>query len=90
MRTIYKYPIDIDKPKPIQLPVDAEVVNFDIDGRGQICIWCLVDTDKPLEEKTFVILGTGFPIPSNLWYVRSFKDTSGIPTFFWHLFEKLN
>lgn len=90
MRSIYKYPININKPEPIELHEGAEVVHFDRDGNGKICIWCLVDTEKPLEEKTFVIKGTGFSIESNLWYIKSFKDTAGLTTFFWHLFEKLN
>ena len=89
MKTIFKYAL---VPGPIELPEGAEVVHFDRDGDGIASIWCLVDTEKPVEKKTFVVKGTGHAIENNLWYLKSYKDTTSVEgvTFFWHLFEKLN
>lgn len=89
MRTIFKYALGSG---PIELSEGAEVVHFDRDGDGVLSIWCLVDTEKPVEKKTFVVLGTGHAVENNLWYLKSYKDTTSVEgvTFFWHLFEKLN
>lgn len=40
------------------LPVGAKPLSVHAQG-SDLCLWALVDTDAPLEDREFVIVGTG-------------------------------
>jgi hypothetical protein len=81
MKTIYKYTLD----EPVHIPKGSTVVQVGIQD-GLYCIWAVVDTDAPLEERHFVVVGTGRELTTNMVHVGTvFEDP-----FVWHIMELKN
>lgn len=92
MKIIYKYSLSAildGHTDTIVLPSDAELLHVGTQNEQEPNLWALVDTDKKLEERKFVIYGTGHPIDStdNLTYVGTFMLHK--TTYVFHLFEKI-
>lgn len=69
------------------MPEGAQILSAQIQN-GEVCLWALVDTEKPLKNKEIRIYGTGHP------YEYTDQDAKYIGTvqlksFVWHIFEKL-
>ena len=80
MKTVYKYRLG-----DIQLPVGAKVLTAGVQG-GEFYLWAEVDTDQPLEERHFVVYGTGWEITdSNRCYIATLFEGA----FVWHVYEVL-
>lgn len=89
MRTIWKYNILIDdEPTELQVPENGAVLTAQLQN-GDLQLWILVEDSAPLQRRTFVVLGTGYPITSDitLVYVATFQLLAG--KFVFHVFEKL-
>lgn len=88
MKTIYKYSFEVTDEFVIEMPEGARILavqaQYDYPH-----VWATVDTDLPMEERKFRILGTGKPIGINnteeLVYIGTFQLHKG--TFVGHLFE---
>jgi hypothetical protein len=78
MKTIYKYNLS----QPVHMPLGSTIVKVGIQN-GQCCIWALVDTDAPVEERRFVVVGTGSEIDDNMVYVGTMFEEP----FVWHVME---
>lgn len=62
MKTIWKYPITLEQFQDIEIPAGAEILSLHKQGSRQedeIYIWCLVETDNPLETRHFMFVATG-------------------------------
>lgn len=62
MKTIWKYNINIEGIQNISMPRGAEILTLHKQGSRQddeVYIWCLVDTDEPLEMRHFMLITTG-------------------------------
>lgn len=64
MKTIFKYTLPFMELSTVELPVGAEVVRC-AGMDGFVFIWCIVDTDAPLEKRTFYLFKTGSPMPKD-------------------------
>jgi hypothetical protein len=96
MKTIYKY--DIGSPeiaiKTIKLPHYAKVLHFGIDPKNleSLWIWCEVDTELPVYDREFILIGTGWNIQDAIGE-HDFYSTVYIGTVIsqiglvWHLYE---
>jgi len=86
MITIHKYPVPFDDNFSIDMPVDAEILTFQMQD-GNRCIWAKVDTDKPKAARNFRLAGTGHPLPidKNMKYIGTVQQH----IFVFHLFEIL-
>jgi len=84
MKTIWKYPIEIHDLICIEMPKEAEILTVQ-SQKGIICIWALVNTDNPTEQRRFRIYGTGNPVEFNGDYIGTFQIYNGDLIF--HLFE---
>jgi hypothetical protein len=83
MKTIYKYPIKITDEQEIQMPAHANVLHVGLDPQGTPCLWAMVDTAKPMEPVSVLVVGTGNPMPFEpLRHVGSFVQGP----FVWHVF----
>lgn len=77
MKTVYKYSAKIGDTVKFFLPLEAEILHVDVQGRddnGQIFLWALVDPAfKVFHEVTVRIAGTGHPIEGGNWrYINTF------------------
>lgn len=65
MRTIYRYPLEIDDVQTIRAPGLVRFLSVD-GSRGTIELWALVDTALPEREHEVRIVGTGNPFPDEI------------------------
>jgi len=86
MRTVYKYPVEINEMFTIELPEDAEILDVQLQGNYPT-LWALLDTESPTVKRVFRLAGTGHPIPSIeiLEHIGTFQMAGG--TLVWHVFE---
>jgi hypothetical protein len=62
MKTIWKYALHPYTSH--MMPVGAKLLSVHAQG-SEICLWALVDTEAALEERKFVVVGTGHKVPEN-------------------------
>lgn len=84
MNTIWKYELSDITPIKIEMPSGAQIMTVAMNN-GRPAVWALVDPAKPLETRTFKIIGTGWEMDGRLTYVGTWQA----PPFVWHLFEQL-
>lgn len=93
MKTVFKYPFEIDSKIVLELPEGAKVLKFD-DQNGVACAWALVDPAvKVIKRQAFFIFGTGqslryegtADISEAIEYVDSFQQHDG--QLVWHIFK---
>jgi len=87
MTIIWKYKIGIGNT--IKIPKGAKVLSSKIQN-SQICLWIKVNTDKDIENRRFVVIGTGHEIDNNL--KMKFIDTviNKDESLVFHIFEVIN
>lgn len=86
MKTIYKYKID-DRVKHFEMPDDAIILCVQIQ-HDYPCIWALIDPSKPMVQRTFTTVGTGWTIDDDqLHYIGTYLTEGNV--FVWHVFEIL-
>jgi hypothetical protein len=78
MKTIYKYTLD----GSVYIPQGSTVVQVGVQD-GLYCIWAAVDTDAPVEERVFVVVGTGSELSDNMVHVGTVFENP----FVWHIME---
>jgi hypothetical protein len=78
MKTIYKYTLD----GAVHMPQGSTVVQVGVQF-GLYCIWATVDTDAPVEERFFVVVGTGSELSDNMVHVGTVFENP----FVWHIME---
>lgn len=86
-RTVWKYPFRIDDVFTLDMPEGATVVRIE-EQIGDPCMWALVDPAAPKHSRTFALVGTGFPCPTEDQgrYVGTFLSMHG--RLVWHVFEE--
>lgn len=89
-KSIWKY--KLTPAGVLRIPEGAQFLHIQAQG-DDICLWFLVDTTKICEDRSFKIIGTGWPIEElaeesseSLKYVGTVHLVSGLV---FHLFEKL-
>jgi hypothetical protein len=83
VRTVWKYPLLIEKPTVHAIPSDDVIVHV-ADQGGVPTIWTIVDSDNELERRTFIVTGTGHPVTDD---DASYIGTAVGPIFVWHIWE---
>jgi hypothetical protein len=85
---IYKYqiPVETENEIKIDLPSGARVLSAR-EQQGQLYMWALVDSGKPVEARYFRLFTTGQQIENaaSLAFVGTFQLQSG--NLVYHLFE---
>ena len=86
MRTIYKYPIEIEDFQILQVPQDFKILTTAVQN-DKACIWAEVETDVPKIDLKIYVFGTGHKIPVeiNLNYIGSVLmfDGRGVFHVYW-------
>lgn len=86
-RTVWKFPLKITREQTLAMPAGAVLLHVE-EQLGILCLWALVYPKTRVEDRHFVILGTGHPAPENndmLRPVGSALCDGG--TLVWHVFE---
>lgn len=84
-KIIYKYGIPILDDFYLDLPAQAKILSFQVQGESPV-IWALVDPTNDVESRRFSIRGTGDEIDAkdSDMYIGTVQKKHG---FVWHLFE---
>lgn len=65
MKKIFKYRLPFMEVATVEMPYEAKVIR--IDGLdGALWIWAIVDTDAPIEIRTFHLFKTGAQMPNDI------------------------
>ena len=90
MTTVWKYPLRLaDGVQVLNMPRGARLLSAH-DQQGTPTLWMLVDAANPVEERRFVVHGTGHPVSlpmddAFIDFVGSCHDAArGLV---WHVFE---
>ncbi len=83
MRTVYKYPINIEDNQTIDMPTTNRVVHVARDGNGRPCIWAEVDDMTDSAPFKVSVRGTGHPLPKDENHIGTFVDMP----FVWHVYS---
>lgn len=85
MKTIWKYEL---KPgeNNIELPADSVPLSVQVQNEKPV-MWCLVDTDNLMINRTFIVYGTGEKIDPelSLKYIGTFQ----LDWMVFHLFKEI-
>ena len=79
VRTIHKYAFEVTDDVVIEMPAGAEVLAVQVQN-GSPCVWAEVDTDAPMQKRTFRVAGTGHPLDlDRVWrrHVGTFQLRGG-------------
>lgn len=89
MRSIWKYQITTKDEQTIAMPGGAELLTIQMQF-DNLCVWALVDPDKPTKERTIRIFGTGHPIDADelrvMRYLGTYQLNGGALVF--HAYDK--
>jgi len=91
MNTIYKYQLRVADIQSIRIPKGANILTVQTQN-GTPCLWALVDTDQPFEQRSFYIVGTGnqFWLDKNkVKFISTFQLTLPGGIFVGHVFEEI-
>lgn len=84
MKAIWKYIINNEFVKELEMPLGASIVRVGLQGPN-VCLWaCVLLGDSTTEKRFFYFSGTGHPVALKDCYVGSF--TQG--PFEWHVWER--
>jgi len=86
MKTVYKYELQLTDYQRITVPCAglSDILQVGLDPKGQLCIWCLVQTHATLTETYDIfIVGTGNPVPNEA-KIHLGSVVQG--PFVWHVF----
>lgn len=80
--SVYRYEFTLDSKK-IQMPAGAVVLEaIPSLKEPKVHLYAMVDTTAPLEDRYFVFVKTGEPMPEKMWDARHLLSLMG-----GHLFE---
>jgi hypothetical protein len=77
MKTIHKFQIGMAEKAAVMMPEGALVIRVDgIDGF--LYLWAVVDTDRPMVKRDFLLFKTGAPMPDNILTDYNYLGCGGI------------
>lgn len=92
MKTIHKFELydhvlARKDGQTLQLPESAVILSVQLQ-QGTLCVWALVDTERPLKDRKFIMVGTGQPcdhLAASAIHVGTFQFLQGALVL--HLFD---
>lgn len=84
MKTIWKYALETVGTQESMMPTGAQVLSVGLQ-HGKICVWVLIDDERPVQMVQFAIVGTGNHCWCSTW---PFIGTVQQPPFVWHVFMR--
>ena len=95
MITVYKYQLRGSNRTIVEMPKGAKILHV-ANQDGNPVLWARVDTERKIEERTILLVGTGWPISDvgvdplkvDPWYyIGTFMSHNS--SLVWHVFEEL-
>lgn len=86
MHTIHKFILrEVDRQR-VMMPKDAKILSIQLQHE-KLCIWAEVHDELQLEERKFLVFGTGNPlrVGCNDTFLGTVQTRSG--AIVWHIYE---
>lgn len=83
MKTIHKYELKQTTAQTISVPQGADFLHAGLDANGSICVWAMVDPNRPLKNVTINIFGTGHVFT---WLPTTHLGSFVQDCYVWHVF----
>lgn len=86
-KTIWKYSLQLQDVQAVAMPDMAEILTADFQG-NDLCLWAVVQPERPMKPRQIVIYGTGHPMPERCddFYITTIQQAGG--ALIWHVFER--
>ena len=85
---VWKFELAAAESPVVQLPEGAKVLSVAERGEfgNRLSVWALVDTEAPVQDRRFRVVGTGHPFPDaeECRFVGTVQTRVGLV---WHVFE---
>ena len=85
MKKIYKYKLNQTEFQTIPIPVNGLIRHLGVQD-NDICLWVEIETSCQYEDRTFMIIGTGYDILNN-FKSYNYIGTVQISHLVWHIYE---
>jgi len=86
MRKIWKFQLPLETIAWVAMPLLAEVISTGLDPAENLCVWAVVDPNRELSKRMFLVIGTAHPLPDEVKLSR-FLGTVRQGPFMWHVYE---
>ena len=84
MRTIYKYPLQLERKETVITATHGcKLLHVGQDPSGDNCVWVELDPSEQEFKFTLRIIGTGHKAPDDMVHCGSFNDGP----FMWHVYS---
>ena len=89
MKTIWKFPFDVDAEVTLMVPRYAAFLPHVATGgrRGHLAVWAEVETDQPLVEHTLHVVGTGNDATVAFAAAEQYLGSCQAGPFVWHVYD---
>lgn len=84
-KKIYKYKLELTEEQIVNMPQGSKILSTQLQD-GSICLWAMVDTEKPFKQRDIRIYGTGSKITDLDKYIGTVQDGRYV----WHVWERLD
>lgn len=85
MKTVWKFPLETMDRARVSMPYGSQILSFQ-SQYNVATIWALVDTNAPMVEREFLMVGTGHQHPVDAGaFIGTFQVSEGM--FVFHVFE---
>ena len=64
MKKIFKWVLQAEDRQVLQMPAGATLLSLQVQ-KEQVCLWALCDPEAELEDRVFIVHGTGFQTPED-------------------------
>ena len=85
MRRIFRYEVPVDD-QPHTIALTAGPISVGCRQANRVEFWAIHDDDALVYQRTFIVVGTGHPLPSNSQTVHGTAVAPG-GALVWHLVE---
>lgn len=85
MKTIWKFQVDVVDRPVVKMPAGSKILPHVVAvSPDRLWLWAEVLPDSPNEDRLLCIVGTGNPVPADVW--RHVGSVVAGP-FVWHVYE---
>lgn len=89
-KVIWKFVLDdLESPVAVKMPAGANILTCGMSGRDY-AVWAMIDTDQPIVDRRLHVVGTGWPLTTEIArmpYLGTIFVSSVFGNLVFHLFD---
>lgn len=84
-KQIWKFELQVTDTQSVVMPAGANPL-YVADQNGNLCLWAVVNPQKPSESRDVWVVGTGNSMPTEIELYGDYIGTVQQGRFVWHVF----